>query len=197
LLLRALASVAERFYLRGSPAVRLDLDHELDVRSNESVRMLRRLVMGRRTFVVTTALGLAGFLTAGIVAATLAQGAAELPGPDPVFDDSDPPWQLHAEAGQVIGVSAAEDAALRAGGDPGAVVTSTELLPYEAARTSVGSGNNLSLGPDRQVYLVTLTGSFTFRRHPAGVPDRNAGAIYVIVDALTGEVMSKGELPRN
>lgn len=151
--------------------------------------------MQRRTFAATTALGLAGVLTAGIVAATLAQGATELPAPDPVFDDSDPPWQLHAEPGQVIGVSAAEDAALRAGGDPGAVITSTELLPYEAARAAVGSGNNLSLGPDRQVYLVTLSGSFTFRRHPPGMPDRKAAAMYVIVDALTGEVMSKGELP--
>ena len=153
--------------------------------------------MERNTLVVTTALGLAGLLCAGIVAATLAQGAPEIPAPDPVFDDSDPPWQLHAEPGRAIGVSAAEEVALRAGGDPAAVVTSTELLPYEAARTSVGSGNNLSLGPDRQVYLVTLTGSFTFRRHPAQVPDRKAGAIYVMVDALTGEVMSRGELPGN
>ncbi|HWP64203.1 MAG TPA: hypothetical protein VNO86_12105 [Candidatus Binatia bacterium] len=154
--------------------------------------------MQRRTFGITAALGLAGVLTAAIVAATLAQTRpAELSAPDPVLDDTDPPWQLHLQPGQVIGVSAAHDAALRAGGDPSAVITATELLPYETARTAVGSGNNLSLGPDRQVYLVTLTGNFTFRRHPPGVPDRKAATIYVIVDALTGDVMSKGELSGN
>lgn len=153
--------------------------------------------MRRRVFVSLGAVAVTGLFTIGLVAATLAQDEPLDPGlllDDSMLPAAIPSWQRPAEPGPVIDVSTVEATALQAGGDPNAVVTDTKLVPYEVARQTVKSGNSLSLDPDRQVYLVTLSGDFTFRRHPQGVSDRKAESIYVIVDALTGEVMSRGEL---
>lgn len=153
--------------------------------------MRRRLMLG---------VGALAALIVGFGAVVLAQDV--LPdtadGPDPglLLNDSPPAWQRHAEPGATyVDVSTISATALRAGGDPKATIVDTKLITYQDAIQLTKSGNNLSLGADREVYLVTLTGDFTFRRHPPGVSDRKSSTIYVLVDAVTGDVMARGELP--
>jgi hypothetical protein len=154
--------------------------------------MRRRLILG---------LGVLAVLVVGFGAVAVAQDLTSDPtldGPDPglLLNDSPPAWQRHAEPGvPYVEASAVTATALQAGGDPKATITDTKLISYQDALAVTKSGNNLSLGADRQVYLVTLSGDFTFRRHPPGASDRKSSLIYVLIDAITGEVMARGEMP--
>lgn len=153
--------------------------------------MRRRLILG---------VGALAVLAVGFGAVAVAQDA--LPdaagGPDPglLLNESQPAWQLHGEPGAAyVDASIVSTTALQAGGDPKATITDTKLITYQDALQLTKSGNNLSLGSDREVYLVTLTGDFTFRRHPPGASERKTSLIYVLIDAITGDVMARGEMP--
>lgn len=53
-------------------------------------------------------------------------------------------------------------------------------------------GQSYSVGDTREVYLVTVTGDFTFRRGPEGEQPVRASFISIEIDATTGDVLAVG-----
>lgn len=79
-------------------------------------------------------------------------------------------------------------------GDSEATLADAVLYDYGTARTQGGGfGLNLSVGEDRQVFLVSLSGEFQPPRSPplrSGATRPSGTLLYVIVDAPTGDVLS-------
>lgn len=156
-------------------------------------------MVNRRYGTLTALVGL--IVAGGVVTGAVVFGAGTAPVGDAnqaSFNNRAPAAQLHDRGGPyVISNAAAQSAvnAARAHGEAAPIVTSNVLEAYGNARAAIGDGaNNLSVGDDRKVYLVIMTGSFTLTRHPPGVPNGKASRVYAVVDASTGDVLSFGVL---
>jgi hypothetical protein len=85
---------------------------------------------------------------------------------------------------------AAEARAIKAGGDSNARVEKSEVMSYADARRITHS-SNLTVGNDRRVWYVVLTGHFRLRGPPS-IRSFEVTRIWFLIDAISSELVTRG-----
>lgn len=148
-----------------------------------------------KTFLTT----LAALLLGTAVVAGVAGAGPRPPLGDPARVRNDPPAnQLKPHGGPFVDERTATQEALRMARGMGATdarVTSVRLVTYAESAQLNAHGIGQSLHPQREVYVVYVSGAVTNRRGPRTVDPQTFMRTFWVFDAPTGEFVGWGSAP--